>query len=177
MPAPVIVIADAGPIIFFARVERLDILQERFATVWVVSTVLRELTDLGFPDAPLIAQALDEGWLEEKEAVSNEGLDIARREGLHAGERDSFALAWGYRRLGADVTVLLDDGPAYEALGREDIARVTTPEVLLWAREQRLFKGSPAKMLRRMRYRAAPQVRQTLEKAGLWEKLAGGTGD
>ena len=79
--------------------------------------------------------------------------------------------------MGAEAIVLLDDGPAYEALGREDIGRVTTPEVLLWAREQRLFKGSPAKMLRRMRYRPAPQVRQTLEESGLWERLAGGTGD
>lgn len=59
-----IVVADAGPLIALARVQRLALLQQLYGQVAIPSAVRDELrlTD-GRPGARALEQALNEGWL------------------------------------------------------------------------------------------------------------------
>ena len=60
-----IVIADAGPLIALARIERLDLLPGLFGQITITTQIANELLGGGsFPDSPLLTAALFQPWLE-----------------------------------------------------------------------------------------------------------------
>lgn len=60
-----IVIADTGPLIALACIERLDLLAQLFGKVIVTDLVALELTGGGiFPDTKTLAKALTQPWFE-----------------------------------------------------------------------------------------------------------------
>ena len=61
-----IIIADAGPLIALAGVNKLEILRELFSITWITTSVKEECTAKTDKDTEQIISALSEGWLREK---------------------------------------------------------------------------------------------------------------
>lgn len=55
------VICNATPVINFAAIARLDILQATFDQVVIPQAVYNETTDRGFPGTPFVLQAIASG--------------------------------------------------------------------------------------------------------------------
>lgn len=101
-----IVVADAGPLIAFAKVDRLQVLTDLYQQVFTGPTVFTETVTAGLAlnaaDATLLAQAYNEGKLN----VHGPSLGSLPQPGLlHAGEAESILLAM---ELTADW-LLVDD--------------------------------------------------------------------
>jgi len=62
-----VAVADAGPLIHLAQINKLQLLQELFEHVTITASVKREAVDegvrLGYADAEIIANALCDGWI------------------------------------------------------------------------------------------------------------------
>ena len=87
------VVADTGPLIALARVERLELLQQRYGRVVVPPAVHAELAlDSDGPGARVLSGAFNAGWLTVG-SVTNSGLvrELARL--LDPGEAEAIALA------------------------------------------------------------------------------------
>lgn len=120
MPA----VSDSSPLILYARIGRLALLQELFAEVLIPPAVRREVIDeaSGRPGAAEIAGA---SWIRvrplEQRIASLHGTpehDLSVPPSLHAGETEAIHLAV---QLGKHVPILLDDWRARQyayALGR-----------------------------------------------------------
>jgi predicted nucleic acid-binding protein len=98
------VVADAGPLIGFARIGRLSLLRKLFGTIIIPPQVLDELKLSSHrPGSKAILQAIDSGWIKLKKIKDPEK---SRR--LHllvdAGEADAILLA-----LEQDARMLIID--------------------------------------------------------------------
>jgi predicted nucleic acid-binding protein len=103
------VLADAGPIIALATIDRLDILRVLPTPIFVTPEVMSEITrPPGKPGEQAILESFRTGLVE----VVQEGNRFAYSN-LHAGEAETLSAA---SRLGA--AVLLDDGAARGFLKR-----------------------------------------------------------
>jgi uncharacterized protein len=71
----VTVICNATPLINFAAINRLDILQAVFGTIVIPQAVYNETTGSGFLSSQFILQAIASGWLQVR-PVSNIALSI-----------------------------------------------------------------------------------------------------
>jgi uncharacterized protein len=60
----VTVICNATPLINFAAIARLDILQATFDRIIIPQAVYDETTGSGFPGTPFVLQAIASGWLQ-----------------------------------------------------------------------------------------------------------------
>ena len=58
-----IVVADAGPLIAFASIDALCVLQNLFSEISIAESVKRECLCKPGPDSQRIETAIDEGWL------------------------------------------------------------------------------------------------------------------
>ncbi len=85
-----IIIADAGPLIAFAKTKHLLLLQQLFGQVWIPSAVKKECLAKPGLDADRIAIAIKDSWLVVK-AVPESQLLVPNA--LGAGELDSIQLA------------------------------------------------------------------------------------
>jgi hypothetical protein len=89
---PVVVIADASPLIALARIRHLHLLREIFTEVVMTETVQQEVLLGGnFADSALIEKAMQEGWLQIRCSPST--IASADFEWLDPGERSSILLA------------------------------------------------------------------------------------
>lgn len=84
------VICNATPLINFAAISRLDILQATFERMIIPQAVYNETTGLGFPGTPYVLQAITSGWLQVC-PVTNIASTIPAE--LDDGEREAIALA------------------------------------------------------------------------------------
>ncbi len=105
------VISNASPLIYLSKIGRLELLHDMFDTVYVSSTVLREmlggknLSD-GFASAMKVEDAINTGWVkvEELEADEHDAAEkYSRDPGIHHGEADMLAIGHRFDLL------LLDD--------------------------------------------------------------------
>ncbi|MBC6474044.1 MAG: DUF3368 domain-containing protein [Hormoscilla sp. GM102CHS1] len=86
-----IVISDTSPINNLAAINRLDLLQQLYGTVFIPDAVYRELTEPSFPVAGSTeVQTLD--WIETR-AVTNRTLVNSLSDELDIGEAEAIALA------------------------------------------------------------------------------------
>lgn len=86
-----IVISDTSPINNLAAINRLDLLQQLYGTVFIPDAVYRELTEPSFPVAGSTeVQTLD--WIETR-AVTNRTLVDSLSDELDIGEAEAIALA------------------------------------------------------------------------------------
>lgn len=84
------VICNATPLINFAAIDRLDILQRLFGTVLIPDAVYTETTTPNFPGAQVILQAIAFDWLRVQPVLSIPSeIPIE----LDLGERATIALA------------------------------------------------------------------------------------
>jgi len=102
---PTIVVADTGPLIALAKVDRLPLLQAMFGQVYIPPAVHHEL----FGKSGLETRRLDEAlgqYLHERKVPSMPVAVQGATETLDQGERQAIALA---ATLGKDALLLIDD--------------------------------------------------------------------
>lgn len=88
-----VVIADTTPLINFSTLRELRILKALFAKVIIPEAVFQEIVVEGasYPSAAELQRALDEGWIEKKEAKLIELVKILLVN-MDAGEAEAIAL-------------------------------------------------------------------------------------
>jgi uncharacterized protein len=101
-------VADSGPIISFARADRLAIMRDVVRELVIPDAVYHEVVTLG-AGMPGAAEVSREDWIKQRSLTSS--LTALHLPGtLGAGEREAIALA---RELGA--VLIVDDADAREA--------------------------------------------------------------
>ena len=126
------VVADTGPLIALARVERLELLQQQYGRVVVPLAVHAELAlDSDRPGARVLSGAFNAGWLTVR-PVTNSGLvrELARL--LDPGEAEAIALA----EQEAARFLLVDDARGRRIARSRGIAVVGIAGVLLAAKSR-----------------------------------------
>lgn len=104
-----VVISDAGPLIALAKVGALQILRQLFESVSITSVVLAEILpeSADFPEKPLLAQMLNEGWVHILESTRDQGDPPVI--GLDPGEASSILAAGALRGQGYRPLLIMDD--------------------------------------------------------------------
>jgi hypothetical protein len=155
----VIVVPDAGPLIYLGAAGQLDLLRHLFAQVVVPRAVRDEVVVAGAGDLGA-AEVAAATWL----VVVDSDADQALLATLDAGESAAIPLA---ERLGA--TLLCDDGMARAEAVRRGLAIIGTLGVLALAKRQGLLERV-APVAQRMAdlgmYIAAPLLDEVLALAG-----------
>jgi uncharacterized protein len=121
------VICNATPLINFAAINRLDILQATFGQIIIPQAVSHETTGTDFPSSHFVQQAIAASWLEVR-TISPAGSNIAPE--LDVGEREAIALALetGIQRI------LLDEREARQVAQQLGLKVMGTLGILLLAK-------------------------------------------
>lgn len=86
------IVSDATPLIYLARVGRLHILKELFEKVFIEDEVKREVVDKGkeegAADSVTIEECINDGWIIVKKVKNKKEF-----KGIHRGEANSLLLA------------------------------------------------------------------------------------
>lgn len=127
---PVVVVADAGPLIALGRLDRLDLLPRLFSEIQVTSTVFDEcLAHPALLDAQRIAAAAAAGL------ITRAPDTVQAREGpLDPGESSTIARA---RAIGAGL--LMDDRAAVEHARAIGLKVIGTLGILVLAKRRGLL--------------------------------------
>lgn len=126
-----IIVADAGPLIAFARLEKLHMLPQLFSRVLVPEEVIQECTcKTNTPEGPLILQALEEKFLVRSEVIAGPDADY----GLGPGETSAIALA-----LHQQAGLMLDDRAARRMAQQLGIRVLGSAGVLVLAKRKGLL--------------------------------------
>lgn len=126
------VVCNATPLINFAVINRLDILQAMFGQVVIPQAVYDETTGSGFPGSQVVLQAIVSGWLQVRTVSS---VVTAIPPELDDGEREAIALALetGERRI------LLDEREARQVAQSLGLQVMGTLGILLLAKNQQII--------------------------------------
>ncbi len=126
-----IVIADAGPLIAFARVHQLGLLPQLFDRVFVTDIVFAECAGReDFPESPLIREAVDKKQL----GLCTAPDFSAYAQKIDAGEASAIALAIEY-----GCGVLMDDKAGRKMATNAAVPVIGTVGVLVLAKRKRLI--------------------------------------
>ncbi len=92
------IVSDSTPIVYIAKVGKLQLLKKLYGNVVLPEAVKREVLAGEYPEVPVIQDAFQAGWLEER-ALSRaarkfEQTHLLRAPGLDLGEREAIALAY-----------------------------------------------------------------------------------
>lgn len=117
---PTIVVADTGPLIALAKVNRLPLLQAMFGQVYIPPAVHRELFGKSGPETRRLDEAVGR-YLHERKVPSIPVAVQVATETLDSGERQAIALATA---LGKGALLLIDD-QAVRTAARQLKLRVT----------------------------------------------------
>ncbi len=126
------VISNTTPLINFAAINRLDILQTMFGQIVIPQAVYDETTGYSFPDSQVVLQAISSGWLQVCR-VSTIAREISLT--LDEGEREAIALAieTGEQRI------LLDEREARQVAQSLGLQVIGTLGILLLAKNQQII--------------------------------------
>ena len=133
-----LVIADAGPLIALAGIDRLDLLRDLFGRVTVPGAVRRECLAKEGKDRARIEAAIEVGWL----AVQARGPEIPQMPlmpSLGSGERGAIALAM---EEPAERLLILDDRLARRYALRRGLSLIGTVRVLVLAEGRGLIRSA-----------------------------------
>lgn len=126
------VICNATPLINFAAINRLDILQEVFGQVLIPQAVYNETTVSGFLWSQFILEAVASGWLQVR-IVSNIAPIISPK--LDDGEREAIALA-----IETYIhKILLDERDARQVAQSLGLQIIGTLGILLSAKQKQII--------------------------------------
>jgi hypothetical protein len=126
------VISNATPLINFAAINRLDILQSVFDKIIIPQAVYQETTPLSFPHSQLIIQATHSDWLD----VYNVTLQINNLSSkLDTGEKEVIALAIEIN----ERKVLLDEKEARRVAQEFGLQIIGTIGILLLAKNKQVI--------------------------------------
>lgn len=125
-----IVIADAGPLIAFARLHQLSLLPQIFGRVLVTDIVFAECAGRAdFPESPLIREAVDKKQLEL--CTSPDFSAFAQK--IDAGEASAIAVA-----IECGCGVLMDDKAGRRMATNASVPVIGTVGVLVLAKRKGL---------------------------------------
>jgi predicted nucleic acid-binding protein len=98
-------VSDSGPLIHLAQTNQVKLLKPIFGSVLIVPAVEREVVDEGFrgsyPDAKLVAEALEEGYIIVRRIdsrISNRASRLARQEKISEADSQTLLLAKTLRK-------------------------------------------------------------------------------
>ena len=149
-----VVIADAGPLIALAKIDRLDILQSLFSTIWITTSVKNECIAKPDKDSGLIISALSShinspevnsselktiAWIQEKEIQTDRQY---YPKSLGMGEIDS--LEWAKRLIeqNKECLVILDDHLARKFAVKSKLPFIGIVRLLDIAEQQGIIKNA-----------------------------------
>jgi predicted nucleic acid-binding protein len=130
------IIADAGPLIALARINRLKLLHSLYGKVIVPSVVWLEMTSAGaFGDIKAIQFAQTKAWLEIAVEELNLNVDPASPLWIiDAGERAAITLALEFQQNGTEPLLILDDAAARASAKIFSLPMIGTLGVLMRAK-------------------------------------------
>ena len=101
-----IIIADASPLIALAGVNQLNLLSNLFSTVWLTTLVKQEYLAKSGEDSKNITEAIEMGWLKEKEIIISPNL---YSNSIGDGEISSIEWAKQLTEKDCSCLIILDD--------------------------------------------------------------------
>ena len=126
------VVCNATPLINFATINRLDVLQAVFGQIVIPLAVYNETTSSAFRSSQFVIQAISLGWLQVR-PVSTIALSIPQE--LDIGEREAIALA-----LETDEKqILLDEREARQVAQSLRLQVIGTLGILLLAKNNQII--------------------------------------
>jgi predicted nucleic acid-binding protein len=125
-----ILVADASPIISFARAERLGLLHQVVGTLWIPDAVWQEIVVEDRPGAVEIRQG---GWLRRQAVVQMERVGALPRK-LGRGEREAIILAEELHGM-----LLVDEPAARQEAARRHLAVLGSLSILRMAKRHGLI--------------------------------------
>jgi len=160
-----LIVADAGPLIGLARIDRLSILKDLYHEVLIPAKVAGELgLTQGRPGSRLLSTALAEGWLcihPPRERDELKGLELL----LDPGEAEAILMAEEH----PGVPLLIDERRGRSVARSRRLPVIGTGGILLLAKQHHLIERVLPVLdrLAAAGYRLAPALRQQLcELAG-----------
>ncbi len=92
------IVADATPIVYLAKIGKLQLLKQLYEDVIVPSKIREELFTGKHPETAVIEEAYEAGWLEERALNQNaknfHSKQLRDAPGLHQGESQAIALSY-----------------------------------------------------------------------------------
>ncbi len=138
-----VIVADAGPLIAFAKISRLKVLSRLFTEVIIPSEVVCELrlNECRPGVASLAAAIRNEGWIRVVESESN----LPHISGLDEGETAAIMLA-----VQLNCPLLIDERRGRKSAVRRNVKVVGTGRILIAAKQHGLI-GSVRSELQELR--------------------------
>jgi predicted nucleic acid-binding protein len=127
----VIFVADASPIISFARAERLALLWQVVRELWIPDAVFQELTIEGKPGAAEVTRVR---WVRRKTVVRKERVEALPRK-LGRGEREAIILAEESQGV-----LLVDEPSARQEAARRNLTLLGSLGILREAKLQGIIQ-------------------------------------
>ena len=126
------VVCNATPLINFAAINRLEILQAMFGQVVIPQAVYNETTGSSLPGSQSVLEAIASGWLQVR-TVSAIVPEILAE--LDDGERQAIALALEI----SESRILLDEREARQVAQRLGLQVIGTLGILLLAKDNQVI--------------------------------------
>jgi predicted nucleic acid-binding protein len=126
------IVCNATPLINFASINRLDVLQSLFTEIFIPQAVYRETVESRFPNSATIIKEIQAGWLNIQE-VGEIPKSIPLE--LDIGEREVIALAI----TGKNIKVLLDEKRARKVAQSLRLNVIGTLGVLILAKQNQII--------------------------------------
>lgn len=131
-----VVIADAGPLIAFTKINQLKILQQLFFKVLITESVKTEVLASQSNDALRIKAAIDQGWLQ---CVADPELKTVSSLCLGLGEKTAIEFALQSQE---PVLLIMDDLLARKKALRYQLNIVGTAMLIYSAENQQLINNA-----------------------------------
>ncbi|MEM4251604.1 MAG: DUF3368 domain-containing protein [Candidatus Bathyarchaeia archaeon] len=169
-----VVVSNSSPLIYLAKVARLELIRGLYRRIWIPSAVYDEAVSRGkalqIPDASIIERAVGD-WIikEEIEAEADSAYSfLDQNERMGRGEKEALKLC---RQLNASFFIV-DDMEARRAAKILKIRPIGTCGVLVQAYRRRLVTATEAEeilhSLVRAQFRTSPSLyRRILHEIGL----------
>lgn len=129
-----VIISDAGPLIAFAKINQLHLLESLFSKLKIPEAVWQESQIKHTQDSVLIANAVESGWLN----VTTVNIRHKFPASLGGGEIEAMSLALGMEQS----LIILDDQLARRYASRLELNFVGTVKVLSIAEEKSLIPSA-----------------------------------
>ncbi len=149
-----VIIADAGPLIAFAKINQLALLKQLFFEVSITESVKNEVLYSQLDDALLIQDAIDNGFLK---CVVDPKLETVVSRSLGMGEKTVFEFALQSQE---DVLLIMDDLLARKIALRHQLNIVGTAMLIYSAENKQLIPNADELIdeLRSKKYRISQKV-------------------
>lgn len=128
-----IVIADVGPLMAFAKINQLNLLEQIFSAVSITQSIKKEVLASKSNDVFIIQAAIDKGWLQ---CVDDPELKRLTSRSLGLGEKTAIEYALQFK---GDALLIMDDVLARKIALSYQLNIVGTAMLIYTAEKQQLI--------------------------------------